>query len=222
MIESIKPYASYFLFSAIALLVLYIRTLVVEKAKNRVLRKNNKELTEQTEQIKKDHQLDIAKRKYQYENKKDEYLKFYKLLDSFTIEGGSLQDKMTPILEEFNRNFLTGNQKAQNQATAVMTNKTQKLMKEVNSDLVKLKQETNTIRLIASDEVIGILDLLELAYENSSKVAGKVMNNLSVLILTGQQEKTEANKHDLEISAGVVKKLRHQLISRMRIEMNEI
>jgi len=37
----------------------------------------------------------------------------------------------------------------------------------MNQDLFRIKQETNTIRLIASDKVIKILDLYELAYDEA-------------------------------------------------------
>lgn len=69
------------------LFVLYIKTYTTEKAKINALKKENKNLIEETERIKKDFQLEVSKRKYQYESKKEQYVNFFRLLDQFTNEA---------------------------------------------------------------------------------------------------------------------------------------
>jgi len=59
-----------------------------------------------------------------------------------------------------------------------MSKKIQRLTFEANESLIKIKQETNTIRLIASDRIIQKLDLLELAYDKNMEQAIKMMNDL--------------------------------------------
>lgn len=54
-----------------------------------------------------------------------------------------------------------------------MSKKIQRLTFEANESLIKIKQETNTIRLIASDRIIQKLDLLELAYDKNMEQAIK-------------------------------------------------
>ena len=157
-LKFLEPYLIYMIFAFLGLLILYIKTYTTEKAKMEVLKSENKKLIEETERIKKDFQLEISKRRYQYESKKEQYILFFKLLDQFTNEANkSTQEKLLPILDEFNRNFLNSSsrndKKGENNATSVMSKKIQRLTFEANESLIKIKQETNTIRLIASDRI---------------------------------------------------------------------
>lgn len=79
------------------LFLLVIRSYFTEKGKLKAQISENKKLTEQVEkikskynkeleEIKKEHQLDISKRKYQYESKKEQCINFFKLLDEFSNE----------------------------------------------------------------------------------------------------------------------------------------
>lgn len=88
------PYIHLLVYFLIGLFVLYIKTLIIEKAKRRILIKKNRILTEESENIKsrhnkeieiikKEHQLDLEKRKYQYDSKQKEYIAFFKFLDNF-------------------------------------------------------------------------------------------------------------------------------------------
>ena len=188
-LKFLEPYLIYMIFAFLGLLILYIKTYTTEKAKMEVLKSENKKLIEETERIKKDFQLEISKRRYQYESKKEQYILFFKLLDQFTNEANkSTQEKLLPILDEFNRNFLNSSsrndKKGENNATSVMSKKIQRLTFEANESLIKIKQETNTIRLIASDRIIQKLDLLELAYDKNMEQAIKMMNDLPTLVST--------------------------------------
>ena len=188
-LKFLEPYLIYMIFAFLGLLILYIKTYTTEKAKMEVLKSENKKLIEETERIKKDFQLEISKRRYQYESKKEQYILFFKLLDQFTNEANkSTQEKLLPILDEFNRNFLNSSsrndKKGENNATSVMSKKIQRLTFEANESLIKIKQETNTIRLIASDRIIQKLDLLELAYDKNMEQAIKMMNDLPKQMLS--------------------------------------
>ena len=154
-------YFSLMVIIIIGLLFLYLKTYISQKAKNKALRNENLTLTQQIEDIKKRHELDIAKRKYQYESKKEQYLKFFQLIDSFTGKQNlSCINKMTPIITEFYAGFLAtiDDKTEQNKVCTVYMEKIQNLMNENNTELMKVKQETNTIRLIASQEVIELLN----------------------------------------------------------------
>ena len=78
-------------------------------------------------------------------------MKFFQLLDQFTRENNvKNQENLMPILDEFNRNYLhaasQSNKKNETNAVTVMSKKIQKLTFEASQDLMKIKQETNTIR----------------------------------------------------------------------------
>ena len=226
-LKFLEPYLIYMIFAFLGLLILYIKTYTTEKAKMEVLKSENKKLIEETERIKKDFQLEISKRRYQYESKKEQYILFFKLLDQFTNEANkSTQEKLLPILDEFNRNFLNSSsrndKKGENNATSVMSKKIQKLTFEANESLIKIKQETNTIRLIASDRIIQKLDLLELAYDKNMEQAIKMMNDLPKQMMSNDQYGMKKSQREIEISALVIKEIKDEIIELMRKELDEI
>lgn len=214
-LKFLEPYLIYMIFAFLGLLILYIKTYTTEKAKMEVLKSENKKLIEETERIKKDFQLEISKRRYQYESKKEQYILFFKLLDQFTNEANkSTQEKLLPILDEFNRNFLNSSsrndKKGENNATSVMSKKIQRLTFEANESLIKIKQETNTIRLIASDRIIQKLDLLELAYDKNMEQAIKMMNDLPKQMMSNDQYGMKKSQREIEISALVIKEIKDE------------
>ncbi len=226
-LKFLEPYLIYMIFAFLGLLILYIKTYKKEKAKMEVLKSENKKLIEETERIKKDFQLEISKRRYQYESKKEQYILFFKLLDQFTNEANkSTQEKLLPILDEFNRNFLNSSsrndKKGENNATSVMSKKIQRLTFEANESLIKIKQETNTIRLIASDRIIQKLDLLELAYDKNMEQAIKMMNDLPKQMMSNDQYGMKKSQREIEISALVIKEIKDEIIELMRKELDEI
>ena len=226
-LKFLEPYLIYMIFAFLGLLILYIKTYTTEKAKMEVLKSENKKLIEETERIKKDFQLEISKRRYQYESKKEQYILFFKLLDQFTNEANkSTQEKLLPILDEFNRNFLNSSsrndKKGENNATSVMSKKIQRLTFEANESLIKIKQETNTIRLIASDRIIQKLDLLELAYDKNMEQEIKMMNDLPKQMMSNDQYGMKKSQREIEISALVIKEIKDEIIELMRKELDEI
>lgn len=222
----------------LGLLSLAMRSYFSEKGKLKAQISENKKLIDQTEKIKakyqreledlkRDHQLDIAKRKYQYEGKKDIYIKFFKLIDEFSTKNNiETQKKFLPILEEFNRNYLQStsrqNKPAQTRAINVFQKKVQALMFESNEDLVRIKQETNTIRLLASEDVVEKLDLLTYAFEKSMEKSHHTMTNLISLLLLGDQETISKNQKEIERDAAVIDGVKRDTINLMRQELNTI
>lgn len=224
-----------FIFS---LFIIAIKSYFTERGKLKAQMAENKKLVEQSESIKskfnkeleefkKEHQLEISKRKYQYESKKEQYIKFFRLLDDFSNENNiKTQEKFLPILEEFNRNYLnaasTNKKKNETAAVTVFQKKIQQLMFDSNKDLIRIKQETNTIRLIASDEILKRLDLLTLAYDDSFEASSKMMSNLAPLIIENNQDKMKTNQRELEICGMVINNIKNEIINLMRRELSEI
>jgi len=133
---------------------------------------------------------------------------------------------MIPIIEEFNRNYLNAanrnNKRGETNATTVMSKKVQKLMFESNKELSRIKQETNTIRIIASDSILKTLNLLELAYDRSFEESSKMMKDLQIQMMTNDQEGMKRSQREMQEIANVILKFKNDLIQQMRIELNEI
>jgi hypothetical protein len=226
-LKFLEPYLVYIVLGFISLLILYIRSFVQESAKISALKKRNKELVEETESIKKEHQLDISKRKYQYESKKEQYLKFYRLIDSFTSEANiSMQEKLIPILDTFYTDFLNASTSnivgAENKAITEMSSQMQKISFDSMAELSKLRQETNTIKVIASKEILQKLRLLELSYEKITDKSNEMMSVLPELIIENNQDKINEYQKEIEFSGKVSKSINDDIIELMRKELNEI
>ena len=226
-LKFLEPYLTYIVFGFISLLILYVRSFIQESGKISALRKRNKELVEETESIKKEHQLDISKRKYQYESKKEQYLKFYRLIDSFTSEANiSMQEKLIPILNTFYADFLNAStlniDGAENKAITEMSSKMQKISFDSIAELTKLRQETNTIKVIASTDILKKLRLLELSYEQITDKSNEMMSALPELIIENNQEKINNYQKEIELSGKVSKSINDDIIELMRKELNEI
>lgn len=215
--------------------ILYLKTYIQEKAKIDALKLENKKLIDQTEKIKskyskeleelkKEHQLDIAKRKYKYESKRDQYVSFFQLLDQFTKDNSiKVNERLTPLIGEFSTNYLNApDQEAQTTAITKFSTEIQKFTFEGSQDLMKIKQQTNTIRMTASDKVIKKLDMLNLAFEKTIEQSNKTMNDLPTLMLHNDQQNMQENQIKLEECGKLVKKYNDELIALMRQELDEI
>lgn len=225
----------YIIGGLIILLGLFLRSYTQEKGKLKALKSENKSLVDETEKIKsqyskeleelkKDHQLDITKRKYLYESKREQYVSFFQLLDQFTKENSSkAQEKMIPIVENFLNDFLIAqNQEEQFKAVTAMSTEMQKITFEASQDLIKIKQQTNTIRLIADQKIIEKLDILNLAFDKSIEDSNKTLSDLPALIINNDQIKIQENQKMLENSGMYVKKNSDELIALMREDLNKI
>jgi hypothetical protein len=226
-LKFLEPYLIYLVLGFISLLILYIRSFIQESGKISALKKRNKELVEETESIKKEHQLDISKRKYQYESKKEQYLKFFRLIDSFTSEANiSMQEKLIPILNTFYKDFLDASTSnivgGENKAITEMSSQMQKISFDSMAELSKLRQETNTIRVIASKEILQKLDLLELSYVQITDKSNEMMSALPELIIQNDQDKINEFQKGIELSGKVSKSINDDIIELMRKELNEI
>ncbi|MBL0738501.1 hypothetical protein JI750_16520 [Flavobacterium sp. GN10] len=214
---------------------LYFKTYIQEKAKIDALKSENKKLIEQAEKIKskyskeleelkKEHQLEISKRRYKYESKRDQYVSFFQFLDQFTKDNTTKsQEKMTLIVNNFMTEFLNAqDHEGQMKAITTMSNEMQKLTFEASKDLIRIKQETNTIRLIASEKVIQKLDMLNLAFDKTIADSNKTLNDLPLLIMNDDKHSINENQRQLEESGKTVKKYNDELIALMREELDEI
>lgn len=204
-----------------------------EKSKRRALLNDNKRLVKETESIKadynreleelkRDHQLEISRRKHQYEGKKDSYVAFFKMIDTFSADQNiKSQEKLRDYIHEFNRNF-GDTQSSQRKASLVFSKKIQAITMESYREFIRLKQETNVIKLMASDDVVDQLKLMETAYESLMKESDNMMSALPGLIMSNNEEKIKQMKDLVEIKGKLINYIKDDLNSLMRKELNEI
>jgi len=229
------PYLNYILGLLVILTVLYIRSFTSEKAKNGALLKDIKKLTEEKEsvvakyqkeleEIKKQHDLDIAKRKYQYESKRDAYIKFLTFLDNYNAQAAAiLPEKFFSITEKFMKGYRTSvnSQKRNAQITEYFA-KTMELTQNGYSDYNKLKQETNMIRLSASDNVLKNLEDLEQFTKASLDEATFMMEKIPKLIEWNDKELRKEHQEFIETLTKDIETQKKYLIKFMRLDLDYI
>lgn len=131
---------------------------------------------------------------------------------------------MTPIITEFYAGFLAtiDDKTEQNKVCTVYMEKIQNLMNENNTELMKVKQETNTIRLIASQEVIELLNLMERTYDYMFDTSAQIINMLPNNIMKNNQIVLQKHVEILtEISHSALN-IKEHLIEQMRNDLNKI
>ena len=131
---------------------------------------------------------------------------------------------MTPIITEFYAGFLAtiDDKTEQNKVCTVYMKKIQNLMNKNNTELMKVKQETNTIRLIASQEVIELLNLMEKTYDYMFDTSAQIINMLPNNIMGNNQIVLQKHVEILtEISHSALN-IKEHLIQQMRNDLNKI
>jgi len=232
------PYIDKLVYLTVIILGLYLKTLITAKAKNRALKSDIKEITDKKEQviskykkeieeIKKNYELEITRRKYQYESKRDSYYKFLTFLDDYNAKAASeLTEKAFVLIEEFMNSYVKAtnqkNKKAENIILTRFFSKTRTLSQEAYKDYQKLKQETNGIKLSASKKVLETLEELEIKTKESLDEASKMMERMPTLILSNDKDFNKEYQDYIKSLSKQAEINKKYLIEFMRLDLRQI
>ncbi|WP_328262947.1 hypothetical protein [Pseudomonas aeruginosa] len=113
---------------------------------------------ERLDKQRRDHEIDIQKRKYKYENKSREYHKFMDELDSFRgLNVGIIENELRPMINAcFASDYGISNKlfvEANDKATAIISS--------VRAQEAKLFAQVNGVKLNATQEIIDLLGELQ-------------------------------------------------------------
>ncbi len=203
----------------------YLTSFFKEKGKNKALIQDIKRITEEKESVSSKYQLDISKRKYKYEDKREQYFKYFNLLDNLSSEGNKdAQENFIPAINNFNEGFIgaNGNKKKELKATTDFSKSVNEIMFKSNESLLKLKQETNTIKLIAGEKVLKLLTELEIGYDQSMEQSAQMMRDLSNNIIYGKEDILNSQKEDIEKTGMYLLSLKEDLMKEIKNELDEI
>ncbi len=203
----------------------YLTSYIKEKGKNKALIQDLERMTEEKEKVSSKYQLDISKRKYKYEDKRNQYFKYFNLLDSFTADSQKIaQENFMPAMHKFNDKFLraNGNKKIELKATADFANSINQIMMKANESLIKLKQETNSINLIAGPKVSQTLQELEQAYNNSMNQSAEIMKDYSNNVIYRRTDVLKTQQLEMEKTGRSLQFLKDKLLQEIKDELDEI
>lgn len=222
------------LFFVLGALSIYLTAYLKVKGKNRALIEDNHQLEEdkqkivakyraETEKIKKQHSLEIEKRKYQYEDKRLQFSKYFALLDEFHGKCNSIfLEKFQPIMTEFLSGCLDENEVVKNQAIVKYNQNVQALVFELNEEHLKVKTEQNSIRLIASKKVDALLDKLEVAVKNATDSSTEMLRFMSTQEFWEDQSLIVPYQEKATLFGQDVQKCHNALKEQMKQELKEI
>jgi len=218
----------------LGMLVLYFTAYAKTKGKNKALQEDVSRLEDEKqkvlakykieiEEIKKQHSLDIEKRKYLYDEKRQQFVKFFALLDEFHRNSNAIfTSQFPPIMDRFLKSCLVEDHAAKNAGILEFNREVQLLFNQLYEELLKVNSETNSIRLISSDTMDDLLDKLEEAVKKSTDDASEMLKFMVTPEFWADQSLIIPLQKKSESSGQLVMVCRNSLRSRMKTELNEI
>lgn len=182
--------------------------------------KNLKQL-EQDLRFRADRRLKI------FDLKASEYGKYVTDLDSFGRKNEiEMPERMQPIFDEYFQRYLEADEAGDKEQERVvigwLSSQISGLMQEGLKDVLKLKSESNRLKLIATDEMLEIFDRLEALTQDSMDCTNEYMKNFTDIIINQQNEKTEAFQLKAANLGAEIQKNSKELLNQMRRELSDI
>ncbi|URQ95551.1 hypothetical protein [Vibrio sp. SCSIO 43097] len=191
----------------------------------------------QLKRLEQDLRFDAERRLKVFDLKATEYANYVASLDQFGSVWISLDQfgkknqseimgRMQPIFDQYLNNFMAAsaenNQEKTREVLVWFSQQISLIMHEGGEDFFKLKSESNRLKLIATDEMLGTFQQLEDLTELSMNTAHEFMGKLTEIVLhqqTSIQEEYLAKLNDISSDIQVQSKL---LMTQMRTEIRRI
>ncbi len=131
---------------------------------------------------------------------------------------GAINSFYSQFLHAVNQN----DSAAESTAASNFQSELTQIMMEANDYLIKFRQETNAIKLIASDEIVELLDMFDSKMEESIQVSTSCLQDLQSLILQRNSRQLQANQNHINNIGQEIILLKKKIISLMKAELNQI
>jgi hypothetical protein len=203
----------------------YFTSYFNEKGKNKAAIEDTEQITEKREKVTSKHNLEITKRKIQYETKSSAYLKYFNLLDELSQNGNAeAQEEFLPALAKFNSDYIPNADDIEkaSKAASEFSNSMQKLMFKSQEKYIKFKNETNALKIIAGEEVLKLMTEIDEVSQLSFDVSTQMMKDLAESIIAKNLTKLDSQKITLENLATQTNILKEKLTLEIRKELSEI
>lgn len=215
---------------AIGFLVSYTK----EKGKNLALKEDIGKLekekqdvqikyTREIEELKKNNTLEVELRKHKYQDKKNQFSKFFMLLDEFHNKSNAIfTDKFMQIFSDFMNPVLSDDDDISNEGIINFNKGVADIFNELNEELLKVTTETNSIRLVSSLEIDALLDELNIKISEATNTAQDMIKLMTTQEFLEDQATLEPLKGKAEQQGIEVINLRNEIKEQMKKELDEI
>lgn len=162
-----------------------------------------------------------------FDLKASEYAKYVTDLDSFGKKNQiEMPERLQPIFDEYLQNYLaateSGDEDRERQVIGWFGSQVSALMNEGLKDVLKLKSESNRLKLIATNEMLQTFDKLEQLTQESMDCTNEYMKNFTEIVLNQQHERTEAFQAQAAKLAAQIQDQSRALLDQMRSELSDI
>jgi len=162
-----------------------------------------------------------------FDLKATEYGKYVTDLDNFGRKNEiEMPERMQPIFDEYLQRYLAatevGDKEQERIVIGWLSSQVSALMREGLKDVLKLKSESNRLKLIATDEMLETFDRLEMLTQESMDCTNDYMKNFTDIILHQQNHKTEAFQVKAASLGTEIQKNSKALLNQMRRELSDI
>ena len=188
---------------------------------------NKKRHDRELETLKHSLNLDLEKRKKIYEMKSTQFEKYFRMADDFgKKQQVDLPKRLQPIFDAYLRNYLKaeqeGNQETSRGVITHFSSQIGSLINEGMEEYLSLKSETNSLKLIASEQLALIFSQLEDLYEKAFKTSNEFMTKFVELMVSNNQQQLQNYQKLIEEQSTAIKKQLSELMNQMRLEIKEI
>jgi hypothetical protein len=214
-----------FISLCIGFLMGYFTSYFKEKGKNQAIIEDIEIMTDKKEKVSSHYKLDVTKRTFKYEDKRAMYFKYFNLLDELQTEGNKIaQVEVLPAINKFMEAHLNANGNTSRVFKAIndLTKSVNNAMLKMHESQMKLKQETNSIRLVAGESILDTLKEMEIHYNFQLEKTGKMMKDLAKNVVDKNQYILKAQQIENEEISKKSQILKDKIINSMKRELDEI
>jgi len=190
------------------------------KQRNVVLIKVKKQWDVSSTETIKPRVVDKEKRDCQYDEKRQQFVNYFTLLDEFHRKNNEIFTlQFHPILNRFLSSNPVKDETDRNSAILEFNREVQALFNQLYEEQQKVNSETDSIRSFSSDTLDKLLDKLESAVMHSTDDAAEVLKFMATPELWADQS-LAAPLQKAENSVQMVLTCRNSVRSRMKIELD--
>lgn len=176
--------------------------------------------------IKNELSIEAEKKKKLFEMKVQQYEKYFNLIDSFNHKYSvDINDRLFPIISEFLDNYLKANEDrnetGKRNAILELSHETNNIVNEIHREFMTIAQETNSLKLIASNETVKILDEIKEIFNSSVNIGTDTLRKFVELSINNDMERIKEEIGDLSQNAKEFKEKSDKLLNQMRNELAE-
>jgi septum formation topological specificity factor MinE len=162
-----------------------------------------------------------------FDLKASQYSQYVTDLDSLGKKNQvEIPAKMQPIFQTYFKEYLdaseSGDTQRENEVIAWFGSEIQSLMNEGLKDVMKLKYESNRLKLIATDEMLVTFEAIEKLNQEIFDVTSEYMSNFTDIVINQKEDETARFQTKAASLGAELQKYSHQLLSQMRKEIVEI